>query len=314
MKWALRETNLPRLPVQRGKVRDNYSLGDGRRLIVTTDRLSAFDQILAFVPFKGQVLTELAAWWFDHTSDVIPNHLIAVPDANVMLVREAQTLPVEMVVRGFLTGVTGTSLWTMYQRGERHMYGHTFPEGLRKNIPLPQAVITPTTKADHGAHDAPLAPEEVVAQGLVSAELWGQMQDCALALFARGQELAAQSGLILVDTKYEFGVDPAGNLMLIDEIHTPDSSRYWRASTYEERLKNGLEPENFDKEYLRLWFSDHGYRGEGEPPSLPGDIVVEAGTRYIRVYEGLTGRKFEPAAYPAEPRIIAALRRENLLK
>ena len=291
----------------RGKVRDLFSLPDGRRLIVTTDRLSAFDRVLMAVPFKGQVLNQLSAFWFERTAGLIPNHLLALPDPNISLVRGCETLPVEVVVRGYITGTTQTALWVRYSLGEREIYGYRFPEGMEKNQPLPEPIITPTTKAAAGQHDERLTCAEVVEQGLLDAETWEQVQAAALALFRQGQEVARQSGLILVDTKYEFGRAPDGSVMLIDEVHTPDSSRFWRADSFSERLAAGQEPENFDKEFLRLWYAERGYRGDGDPPPATNDLKIQVSQRYIALYEMLTGRPFDPGAYPAGPRVEAAL-------
>lgn len=292
----------------RGKVRDLFSLPDGRRLIVTTDRLSAFDRVLMAVPFKGQVLNQLSAFWFEKTAGVVPNHLLALPDPNISLVRGCETLPVEVVVRGYITGTTQTALWYRYALGEREIYGYRFPDGMQKNQPLPEPIITPTTKAAAGQHDERLTCAEVVEQGLLDGTTWDQVQAAALALFRQGQEVARQGGLILVDTKYEFGRAPDGSVMLIDEVHTPDSSRFWLADSYAERTAGGQEPENFDKEFLRLWYAERGYRGDGDPPPATDDLKVQVSQRYIALYEMLTGQSFEPGAYPAGPRVERALR------
>lgn len=294
---------------ERGKVRDIFALPDNRRLLVTTDRLSAFDRILTAVPFKGQVLNQLSAFWFARTADIIPNHVLDLPDPNVMLVRECTPLPVEVIVRGYITGVTQTALWYRYSLGERHIYGYDFPEGLHKNDPLPEPIITPTTKGHAGEHDERLTCAEVVKRGLLDASTWEQVQAAALAIFKCGQELARQGGLILVDTKYEFGRAPDGRIMLIDEVHTPDSSRFWVAETYEKRIARGEEPDNFDKEFLRLWYAERGYCGDGEPPAATHDLIVQVSQRYIACYEKLTGETFTPASYPAEPRVVEALKR-----
>jgi phosphoribosylaminoimidazole-succinocarboxamide synthase len=295
-------------PRGRGKVRDLFSLPGARQLIVTTDRLSAFDRVLTAVPFKGQVLNQLSAFWFERTGDIIANHLLEVPDPNVSLVCECEALPVEVVVRGYITGMTETALWYRYALGERHIYGYDFPGGMVKNEQLPQPIITPTTKGRAGEHDERITCDQVVERGLVDAATWAQVQSAAQAIFRRGQQIARQDGLILVDTKYEFGRAPGGELMLIDEVHTPDSSRFWLAEGYEERLGQGQEPENFDKEFLRLWYAERGYRGSGEPPQPTTDLIVQVARRYIVLYERLTGHPFEPAAYPAGPRIEAVLR------
>jgi phosphoribosylaminoimidazole-succinocarboxamide synthase len=292
---------------ERGKVRDIFLLPDQRRLIVTTDRLSAFDRILTAIPFKGQVLNQLSAFWFERTVDIIPNHIVDVPDANTSLVHECTTLPVEVVVRGYITGVTQTALWYCYSLGERTIYGYDFPDGMRKNQPLPEPIITPTTKGRAGEHDERITCAEVPECGLLDEVTWEQIQAAALAMFKRGQEIARQGGLILVDTKYEFGRAPDGTLMLIDEVHTPDSSRFWVAESYGERMAKGKEPENFDKEFLRLWYAERGYRGDGEPPEATDGLIVQVSERYIALYEKLTGRTFEPGAYPAGPRIAQVL-------
>ncbi|HIC87826.1 MAG TPA: phosphoribosylaminoimidazolesuccinocarboxamide synthase [Anaerolineae bacterium] len=288
-----------------GKVRDIF-LRNGQRILVTTDRVSAFDRVLGVIPFKGQVLNQLSAWWCRQTEDIVANHVLSIPDPNVTVARDVPTLPVEVIVRGYITGVTQTSLWYLYERGERRPYGILLPDGLRKNDPLPAPVITPTTKAAGGMHDERLTREELLARGLVSPALWEKIEVAALALFTRGQELAARVGLILVDTKYEFGVAD-GEPILIDELHTPDSSRYWMAATYEERRAQGEEPENFDKEFLRRWFADQGYRGDGEPPPMPPEFIAQVAQRYIAAYEWLTGENFVPGEQPAEERIIRCL-------
>ncbi len=270
---ALDNSNLPLPGRQHGKVRDWYSLPDQRRLIVTSDRLSAFDRNLAVVPYKGQVLNQLAAWWFDQTKDVIPNHLLSIPDPNCAVVQEVEPLPVEVIVRGYITGVTSTALWYRYSLGEREIYGYRFPEGLRKNQQLPEAIITPTTKGGVTGHDERLTCVEVVDKGYLPQVDWDVIQLAALQIFQWGQEVAAKAGLILVDTKYEFGRTPDGSIILIDEVHTPDSSRFWKADNYIERFEQGLEPENFDKEFIRMAFAELGYRGDGEPPQVPEKIM-----------------------------------------
>ncbi len=301
---ALRAVDLPGLgPKREGKVREIYEHGDWLFLIAT-DRISAFDRVLGVIPFKGQVLTQLSAWWFEQTRDIVPNHLIAVPDPNVMVVRRAKPIPVEVVVRGYITGVTRTSLWTLYAQGERRPYGIPLPDGLQKNDPLPYPILTPTTKAPSGAHDEILTREEILSRGLVPPDLWERIEATALALFARGQERAREAGLILVDTKYEFGLID-GELALIDELHTPDSSRFWLAETY----ARGREPESYDKEFVRAWLAARGYRGDGEPPALPEEVILGAAARYIAVYERLTGQPFIPGEQPAVERIARHLRR-----
>ncbi|MFW6135350.1 MAG: phosphoribosylaminoimidazolesuccinocarboxamide synthase [Chloroflexota bacterium] len=291
----------------RGKVRDLFALPGDRWLIVTTDRLSAFDRILTLVPFKGQVLNQLSAFWFQRTSDIVDNHLLEVADPSVSLVRGCEPLPVEVVVRGYITGVTKTALWYRYSLGERQIYGYDFPDGMEKNQPLPAPIITPTTKGRAGEHDERITCAEVVERGLLDAETWERVQAAALAIFERGQEIAQRGGLILVDTKYEFGRAPDGTLTLIDEVHTPDSSRFWVRESYEERRAEGLEPENYDKEFLRLWYAERGYRGDGEPPAATDELIVRVSRRYVTLYEKLTGQTFEPRVYPAEPQIVDVL-------
>jgi phosphoribosylaminoimidazole-succinocarboxamide synthase len=310
---ALGETDLPLRGKQSGKVRDGYPLSDGRRLLVTTDRLSAFDRILARVPFKGQVLNQLSAWWFEQTADVISNHLISVPDPNAAVVSEAEPFTVEVIVRGYITGVTSTALWYRYSLGERDIYGYRFPDGLRKNEALPQPIITPTTKGGPTGHDERLTCAEVVERGLLDAATWDQVQAAALAIFQRGQQVAQRAGLILVDTKYEFGRSADGRVLLIDEVHTPDSSRFWKADTYEQRFAAGEEPENFDKEFIRLEYARHGYRGDGPIPAMPDDLWIAASQRYAAIYEMLTGQTFEPGAYPVGPRLVDNLRKARIL-
>ncbi len=310
---ALEETHLPLPGKGTGKVRDWYDLPGRKRLLITTDRLSAFDRILARVPYKGQVLNQLTNWWFEQTKTIIPNHLLVEPDPNAAVVEVVQPFLVEVIVRGYITGVTTTALWYRYSLGEREIYGYRFPEGLRKNSPLPEPIITPTTKGVAGAHDERLTCAEVVEKGLLDANTWEQVQAASLAIFKHGQEVAARAGLILVDTKYEFGRTADGRVVLIDEVHTPDSSRFWKADTYESRLAAGEEPENFDKEFVRLAYAEKGYRGDGEIPPMPADLWIAASQRYIAIYEMLTGQSFQPGEYPVEPRLLANLRAAGLL-
>lgn len=302
------------LPDRRaGKVRVSYRLPGDERLFVTTDRLSAFDRIVAAVPYKGQVLNELAAWWFAHTADIVPNHVRRVPDPNVTIGVEARPLPVEVIVRGHITGVTSTSLWKRYADGERVIYGYTLPDGLHEHQRLDTPIVTPTTKAEGGAHDEPLTCAEVTEQGLVDAELWDRVQRVALELFARGQQVAGRAGLILADTKYEFGLAPDGELIVIDELHTPDSSRMWVAATHDERIAAGGDPESLDKEPIRRALRAAGYGGDGPPPDLGGAVAVETTARYVDAFERITGRAFVPGEYPVEPRLTAALQQAGVL-
>ncbi|MFT3894446.1 MAG: phosphoribosylaminoimidazolesuccinocarboxamide synthase [Anaerolineales bacterium] len=304
---ALDKTNLPLPNKQTGKVRDWYDLPDGKRLIVTTDRLSAFDHILARVPYKGQVLNQLSAWWFEQTCDIIPNHLISVPDPNASIVTKVEPLAIEVIVRGYITGVTSTALWYRYSIGERYIYGYAFPEGLKKNQALPEPIITPTTKGGVTGHDERQTCAEVTEKGLLDEATWEQVQKAALTIFKRGQEVARNAGLILVDTKYEFGIAPDGSVMLIDEVHTPNSSRYWKVDSYETQFEAGKEPENFDKEFIRIAYAEKGYRGDGEIPSMPDELWVAASERYISIYEMLTGKTFEAGEYPIEERLLKNL-------
>jgi phosphoribosylaminoimidazole-succinocarboxamide synthase len=311
---ALDETNLPLPGKQSGKVRDWYDLPGGQRVIVTTDRLSAFDRVLARVPYKGQVLNQLSAWWFEQTQDIIPNHIVSLPDPNVSIVKTAAPILVEVIVRGYITGVTSTALWYRYSLGEREIYGYTFSEGLKKNSALPEPIITPTTKGGQTGHDERLTCAEVVEKGLLDKHTWDQVQNVALAIFKRGQELALKAGLILVDTKYEFGIATDGSVVLIDEVHTPDSSRFWKANSYEARFLAGEDPENFDKEFVRIAYANMGYRGDGEVPSMPEDLWASASERYITIYELLTGKMFKAGDYPVEQRLIENLKKAGVIK
>ena len=272
-----------------GKTRDYY-IKSGKRIIISTDRISAFDKNLGYIPYKGQVLNQISLFWFDKTKDIIENHLISSPDPNVMIVKNAKLIPIEMVVRGYITGVTGTSIWGSYEKGERIIYGLKFKNGLKKNQKLPKPIITPTTKAEKG-HDERLTRDEIIKTKIVSEKLYKQMEKASLRLFERGTKICSKAGIILVDTKYEFGIYK-NTLILIDEIHTPDSSRFWIKKTYKERFEKGLEPENFDKEFLRLWYAKRGYKGEGIPPKMPKKIIKKISDRYISIFEKLTKQKF----------------------
>lgn len=296
-------------PMRRGKVRDVIDLGDHLAL-VATDRLSAFDQVLGLVPQRGQILNQLSAWWFERLADIVPPHIVGTVDPNVSIVEKCVPLPVEVVVRSRLTGATSTSLWTRYEAGRRRIDGIDFVEGMVKNDPLPCPVITPTTKA-HSGHDQPLSEAEVISGGWVDAERWDQVRTVALELFARGQRTAEAAGLVLVDTKYEFGIGLGDRLTLIDEVHTPDSSRFWRLATVESRRQAGLEPENLDKEIVRLAYAAAGHRGEGPPEPLGDALAAETAAAYRQVFEALTGSPLQPAPYPAESRIAAAVARSR---
>jgi phosphoribosylaminoimidazole-succinocarboxamide synthase len=296
---TLERTSFPELGERHeGKVRDSY-VQDGRRTIIVTDRVSAFDVVLGTIPFKGQVLNQMAAFWFERTREVAPNHVLSVPDPNVTVGRECRPVPIEFVVRGYLTGVTDTSIWTAYSRGERLYCGHPLPEGLRRHERLPKPLLTPTTKAEQGAHDELISRADALARGLASEELYARAETMVLRLFAEGQQWAEKQGLILVDTKYELGIDPDGRLVVIDEIHTPDSSRYWYLDGYERALSEGSDPKALDKEYVRRWLAGRGYRGHGAPPPLPDEVRCEAARRYVETYERITGLAFVPD--PASP-------------
>lgn len=286
---------------KRGKVRDMYLL-ENHRVLITTDRQSAFDHVLGTIPLKGQVLNRIAQFWFEQTQDIAPNQIIAVPDANVTVARELDILPVEVVVRKYLTGSSDTAIWTHYNRGVRHYCGHALPDGMVKNQPFDEAIITPTTKDE--VHDELISRDEIVAQGLVPEGSWAQVEEIAFALFARGEALAAQQGLILVDTKYEMGLDAAGRITLADEIHTPDSSRFWIRDTYAERHARGEEPESLDKEFLRLWLRDRGI-SDDNIPALDDEIRIQVAERYIDLFQRVTGTSFkaELGAKPVLQRI-----------
>jgi len=302
---TLSATDFPSLGEKyEGKVRDCY-IKDGRRVIIVSDRLSAFDVVLGTIPFKGQVLNQMAAYWFEITKDLVPNHVLEIPDPQVMVGVECQLLPVEFVMRDYLTGVTSTSIWSHYQKGVREFCGHKLPDGMRKNQRLDRAILTPSTKAEKGDHDRSVSREEILAMGVLKAAEFDEAAEMCARLFAFGQKEAAKRGLILVDTKYEVGRRPDGKLVFIDEVHTPDSSRYWYADDYQSRFDAAQEPRGLDKEYVRRTLAEQGYKGEGPPPKLTDEVRVEAARRYIQVCELITGRPFVPDQ--AEP--IARIRK-----
>jgi phosphoribosylaminoimidazole-succinocarboxamide synthase len=295
---ALSEAYIPELPnYYKGKVRENYDLADGRRIIIATDRISAFDRILASIPLKGQVLTQTARFQFEQTQDICPNHVLEYPDPNVLVCRKLTILPVEIVVRGYLAGTTGTSILTLYKAGQREMYGFTLPDGMQDNERLPEPIITPTSKAFDGGHDEPLTADTILAQNLLTKEQWETVSNYALKLFARGQEIAASRGLILADTKYEFGTDDDGNIVLADEIHTPDSSRYWFADSY----VPGKRPVSFDKDFVRNWVVERCDPYKDEIPAIPEDVIDATTKVYIHAYETITNRKFEAGDVAIDP-------------
>lgn len=277
-----------------GKVRDCYDLPNGTRLLISSDRISAFDQNLAVIPWKGQVLTQLARYWFDHTGDIAANHVLGYPDPNVVHAKRVTILPVEVVVRGYLAGTTSTSILTQYKAGAREMYGHSLPDGMRDNQALPQPIITPTSKAFDGGHDEPLTADEITGTGLLTHAQWDEVSAKALALFARGQEMAEKQGLILVDTKYEFGTDSAGNILLADEIHTPDSSRYWISEGYENALATGTRPPSFDKDVIRSWVVARCDPYKDLIPAIPLEMIEKTARVYIEAFEKITGQSFVP--------------------
>lgn len=294
LEYTLKKTHFPKLGIKyEGKVRDNYTQGD-KRFIIVTDRISAFDRVLGTLPLKGQVLNTLAGWWFDKTKSIAANHMVAIPDPNVMEVIECVPLPVEMIMRAYITGVTSTSIWTHYNNGEREFCGHRLPEGLKKHQKLEKPILTPSTKADKGDHDVSASREEILAMGRMSAEDFDEAARMAKELFAFGQKICAERGLILVDTKYEFGITKDGKIIVIDEIHTPDSSRFWYQDSYQEKFETGGDPESFDKEYVRRWLADQGFTGDGNIPLLPDDVRIEASKRYIQACEQICGEKFVP--------------------
>lgn len=290
LKNTLTDTNLRAKIKRTGKVRDQYEF-DNKIVLITTDRQSAFDRVLASIPFKGQVLNLTSAWWFEQTKHIIENQVIEIPDPNITLAKKCTVFPIEFVVRGFITGSTSTSLWTVYKNGDREYCGNKLEEGLVKNQKLDQNMLTPTTKEVE--HDRPISPKEIVSENWMTQEDWDYCSKKALELFSFGQKKAAENGMILVDTKYEMGKDENGNIVLIDEIHTPDSSRYWVAESYEERIRKGEEPQNIDKEFLRLWFVDNcDPYNDKELPEAPDDLVIELSSRYIYLYETITGGLF----------------------
>ena len=307
IKNTLTETSFPEGVKKTGKVRDQYKLED-KIALITTDRQSAFDRVLASIPFKGQVLNLTSAWWFEKTKRIIPNHVLDIPDPNVTLAKKCTVFPIEFVVRGYITGSTSTSLWTVYNNGDREYCGNTLPEGLKKNQKLDENMLTPTTKEEH--HDRPISPKEIVEENWMTKEDWEYCSKKALELFAFGQETALKNGMILVDTKYEMGKDSNGEIVLIDEIHTPDSSRYWIAESYNDRIKNNQEPQNIDKEFLRLWFVDNcDPYNDKTIPEAPLDLVAELSSRYIYLYETITGGIFP---FPDTGKPIQSRINENL--
>jgi len=314
LKNCLDDTSFLGLPGRKvGKVRDTYDLGD-KVMLITTDRQSAFDRVLANIPFKGGVLNKVSAFWFEHTTDIVKNQVIAVPDPNVTIAKKCKVFPIEFVMRGYLTGSTDTAAWTLYSKGQRDICGNKLPDGMVKNQKFAQPILTPTTKAD--THDESISAEEIVARGIIDEKTWNRLSDIVFRLFDYGTQVAAKNGLVLVDTKYELGTDASGEILLIDEVHTPDSSRYWINATYEERFNRNEEPENIDKEFLRLWFRDHcdPYKDKVLPPA-PDDLVIELSSRYMKLYEMITGLKFEVEEnVPIKERMMRNLKKAGIIK
>ncbi len=304
---CLTATDLPLPNKYPGKVRDTYDLGDGRLLLITTDRQSGFDRMLGAVPFKGQVLNRTSLYWFEATKGMIENHVLSSPHANVVIAQKCRVLPIEFVVRGYLTGSTDTSIWTQYQKGMRSFDGQLLPDGMKKNQPLRENILTPTTK--EAKHDRPITAAEIIAEGWLTAAEWEFCSAKALELFAFGQKVAADRGLILVDTKYEFGVAPNGQILLIDEVHTPDSSRYWLADSYDERVAAGQEPNMIDKEFFRLWFRERcdPYK-DAELPVPPDELIAELASRYVQLFERITDNSFVPDMRPLQETVMAVVR------
>jgi len=306
---TLDATDFPSLGAKyEGKVRDNYTNDEGERTIIVTDRLSTFDVVVGTIPFKGQVLNQMAQFWFEETAHLAPNHILRVPDPNVTVAKECTPLEAEFVMRSYLTGVTSTSIWRAYERGDREFCGHELADGMKQHQRLPHAILTPSTKAEKGDHDVSVSRDKLLSMSVISEEHFNRAAELAATLFEYGQRRAADRGLILVDTKYEMGLDADGNIVLIDEIHTPDSSRYWFAGDYEARLGRGESPRSLDKEYVRRWLVEtHGYRGDGAPPALPDDVRITAAKRYIEIYELITGRPFVPDTADPRKRIASNL-------
>ncbi len=302
------KTDFPELGEKyEGKVRDNY-ISKSRRTIIVTDRISAFDRVLCSLPFKGQVLNQTSSFWFEKTRKIVPNHVLDIPDPNAMIVKECKPLAVEMVVRGYITGVTSTSIWHNYQKGVRNFCGSALPEGLVKNQKLDKPILTPSTKAEKGSHDMSVSREYFFEHNIIGKDVYEQVEKAALSLFEFGTRLCAKNNLILVDTKYEFGLYN-GEVTLIDEIHTPDSSRFWIKDTYDELFSHGKEPQKLDKEYVREWLAQRGFIGEGAIPRIPDEIRAEASRRYIQAYEMITGNEF---MIPDESQNVIERIRHNL--
>ncbi len=306
LEYTLDKTNFDdQGELYRGKVRDNY-INDDTITMVTTDRISAFDRVLGTVPFKGQSLVELADWWFGETADIVANHVLRRPHPNVWKVRRCQPIQVEMVVRGYLTGVTSTSAWTAYKRGDREFCGNEMPDGMRKNEKFPEPILTPSTKAAQGDHDESVPPSELYKRKILEPGLYKELARIAMRLYERGVSRATDHGLIFVDTKYEFGISN-GKIMLMDEVNTPDSSRYWMVDDYEARFEKEEEPRKLDKEYVRTWLVEQGFTGDGKPPKLTDELRIEAAARYMEVVENFTGEPMQLEVGPVDESIYSIL-------
>ena len=306
LEYTLDKTNFDdQGELYRGKVRDNY-INDDTITMVTTDRISAFDRVLGTVPFKGQSLVELADWWFGETADIVANHVLRRPHPNVWRVRRCQPIQVEMVVRGYLTGVTSTSAWTAYKRGDREFCGNEMPDGMRKNEKFPEPILTPSTKAAQGEHDESVPPSELYKRKILEPGLYKELARIAMRLYERGVSRATDHGLIFVDTKYEFGISN-GKIMLMDEVNTPDSSRYWMVDDYEARFEKEEEPRKLDKEYVRTWLVEQGFTGDGKPPKLTDELRIEAAARYMEVVENFTGEPMQLEVGPVDESIYSIL-------
>ena len=289
-----------------GKVRDNYFFND-QVLMITSDRVSAFDHVLGTIPFKGQILTEIANFWFEKTKDIVPNHIISQPDPQVLLAKKAKTLPVEVIVRQYITG----SIWREYSEGINGQYGFNIPNNLIKNQKFNAPILTPSTKAEYGLHDEPISRDKIISS-LVEEKIYKKAEDYAMQLFLAGQKWADERGLILVDTKYEFGIYN-NELIVIDEIHTPDSSRYWIKDEYEKRFSNQKNQKMLDKENIRQWLIDRGFKGDGVPPKLSDDIRIYLSEKYIELYKRLTGTDFIPCIGDVNSRITENLKKQSII-
>jgi len=289
---TLKEAEFEELPnYYKGKVRENYDIGN-KRILISTDRQSAFDVILAEVPFKGQVLNQTSMFWFEKTKDIVKNHLLESPDPNVAVVKKAKVFSIEFVIRAYLTGTTTTSSWWHYENNDRKICGIEMPAGMKKNEKFDKIISTPTTKNFSGGHDKPISRDEIIDQNIISKEKYDFIEKKSFELFKRGEKIANENGLILVDTKYEFGEDENGEIMLVDEIHTPDSSRFWIKDSYKKRISEDKEPESLDKEFLRIFLANKGFIGDGKVPEIPKEKIIEFSQKYIQLYEKVTGQNF----------------------